>query len=558
MKHFFFIMRCFLTLCVLWIGLAVNAQVTPTCYRISLSDKNNSPYSINNPSAYLSQRSLDKRARFNIPITEQDLPVNPQYIQQIKAVDTNIRVLCVSKWMNTVTVYCPDSTKLPAISAFPFVAGCLPVAGYDLQSDKNISGTPENNYVSIVSSSAKDSVLPYDYGEGFGQIAIHNGHLLHNNGFRGDGMLIAVFDAGWNGVDTSTYFHPLFESGQLWGTRDLLPDYDNVFHGHSHGTIVTSTMAMKAESMLVGTAPEANYYLIRSEHPNSEQLIEEDFWAQAAEIADSLGADVINSSLGYTTFPDFPQGDFTYEDVDGVTSIASRAATMLGQKGVVVCISAGNDGEKEWHYIGHPADALDVLAVGAADIFGNIAPFSSRGPSYDGRVKPDITSVGVSTVCMWPDDYLGTADGTSLAGPVAAGLCACLWQALPEKSSSEIMQIIRESGSCYHNPNDSLGYGIPNFYAAYRAHAHDGVQQHAMPSINVFPNPCKDKIFIPNRDLNIQRVELYSIDGRLMFSIQPDQNYLVDLNIGSLPSGYYTGRVLTENHQTMMFKIIKQ
>lgn len=539
-------------------GYTAMAQNTPTCYRISLSDKNNSPYSISNPSVFLSQRALDKRARFNIAITEQDFPVNPQYIQQIKAIDANIQVLCTSKWMNTVTIYCPDSTKPATISALPFVTNVLPVADYDLQGMKKQLQTFENNYVSIVSNPAKDSMADLDYGEGYRQIALHNGHLLHKEGFLGNGMLIAVFDAGWAGVDTSIYFHPLFENGQILGTRDLIPGRHNVFEGHYHGTIVSSTMAILAEGTLVGTAPKANYFFIRSEHPLSEELIEEDFWAQAAEIADSLGADVINSSLGYTTFRDFPQGDFTYEDVDGVTSIASRAATILGQKGVVVCVSAGNEGTSPWYHIGHPADAFDILAVGAANVMGHIAGFSSRGPSYDGRVKPDITSVGVNTTCIWPDDRLGEADGTSLACPVAAGLCACLWQALPEKTASEIMQIVRESSSCYNNPNDSLGYGIPDFYAAYQNHAHDGVPEHIIPSAHIFPNPCTNQFNISSREDNIDRVELFSIDGKLVLSTCPDKHFYISVNVQDVPAGFYIGRIYLKNKQIQTFRIIKQ
>lgn len=550
-------MKKLILLCVLLGSLVAFAQESPTCYRISLSDKNNSPYSIDNPSEYLSARALAKRARFNIAITEQDLPINPQYLQQIKALDNDIRVLCVSKWMNTTTIYCPDSTKLAQISNLPFVTDILPVANYDLSIDY---GTLAANEIMepLVPNQSKDTVVPFDYGYGYPQIALHNGHLLHNEGFRGDSMLIVVFDAGWTGLDTNAFFQSLFENGQIWGSIDLIPWRHYVYDGHYHGTIVTSTMAVQSEGVLVGTAPNANYFFIRSECPDSEQLIEEDFWAQAAEIADSLGADVINSSLGYTTFVDFPQGNFTYQDVDGVTSIASRTATILGQKGVVVCISAGNDGANDWHYIGHPGDAFDVLTVGAADAEGNIVPFSSRGPTYDGRVKPDITSVGVSTVCIWPEYGLGTANGTSLAGPVAAGLCACLWQALPTKSSTEIMQIIRESGSCYNNPNDSLGYGIPDFFAAYQLHAHDGVAQYSIPTVSVFPNPCTDLVTIPNRELNIQRVELYSIDGRLVLSQQPEQDYFINVHVNNLPAGFYTGRILTNNHQTKTFKVLKQ
>jgi len=551
-KLFLIVIFCF-SFCV-----EAFAQLPTTCYRVSLSDKNNSPYSIDNPSAYLSERALAKRERFNIAITEQDFPVNPQYIQQILAVDTNIETLCVSKWMNTVTIYCPDSTKLSQISELPFVTGYIPVANYYKIETDSLPDDLGKSQNTIVSSKVGDFPVPYDYGYGAAQIAIHNGHLLHNEGFRGDGMLIAVFDAGWNGVDTSIYFRPLFENGQIIGTRDLIPGRDNVFVGHSHGTIVTSTMAMQADGVLVGTAPEASYFFIRSENPVSEQLIEEDFWAQAAEIADSLGADVINSSLGYTTFPDFPQGDFTYEDVDGVTSIASRAATILGQKGVVVCISAGNEGLTEWHHIGHPCDAFDVLAVGAADTAGNIAAFSSRGPSYDGRVKPDITSVGVNTSCIWPGDYPGWADGTSLAGPVAAGLCACLWQSLPNKSSQEIMQIIRESSSCYANPNDSLGYGIPDFFAAYQAHAHDGVSELIIPSIQVFPNPCTDHFVIANPTSESAKIELFAMDGRLVLSARPEPDYYLNINMRNVPEGFYVGRLYLKNGRIQTFKVIKQ
>lgn len=551
-------MKKYLLLCLLWLGFAANAQVDPTCYRITLSDKNNTPYSINNPSVYLSQRALDKRIRFNIPITEQDFPVNPQYLQQIKAVDYNIRVLCVSKWMNTVTIYCPDSNKLLQISNLPFVTDILPVANYELQNPDYAPAVHEDGVVPEGIHPAKDTVAPYDYGYGYSQIALHNGQMLHNEGFRGDGMLIAVFDAGWDGVDTSLLFKPLFENGQILGTRDLMPNRNNVFQGHAHGTLVTSTMAIMLEGTLVGTAPEASYFFIRSENPDSEQLIEEDFWAQAAELADSIGADVINSSLGYTTFVDFPQGNNTYADVNGVASIASRAATILGQKGVVVCISAGNDGANDWHYIGHPADAFDVLSVGAADAEGNIADFSSRGPAYDGRVKPDITSCGVATACIWPGDELGWANGTSLAGPVAAGLSACLWQALPDKTSSEIMQIIRESASFYQNPNDSLGYGIPDFYAAYQAHAHDGVTPYVLSATQVYPNPCTDHFSINASRPDVERIEVFSLDGKLVSNVIPGQHYYIKVDMSAAPAGYYTGRILYKGGQIQTFRVIKQ
>ncbi|MCQ2285083.1 MAG: S8 family serine peptidase [Bacteroidales bacterium] len=545
----------FAALLLLGIFNALMAQPAPTCYRITLTDKQNNPYSVNNPSAYLSERAIAKRVRFNIPITEQDLPVNPQYIQQIQQQDAAIRVLCTSKWSNTVTIYCPDSLKLSQIQQLSFVSDILPVANYPLDILQGANAVPEVTEYPVVSNPMRDSIVPYDYGYAYDQIVIHNGHLLHNLGFRGDSMLIVVFDAGWDGVDTSSYFRPLFENGQIWGTRDLIPWSDNVFNGHYHGTLVTSTMSMLQESAMVGTAPHANYYFIRSEEPNMEELIEEDFWAQAAEIADSLGADVINSSLGYSQFADFPQCDYTYASTDGVTSIASRAATTLGQKGVVVCVSAGNDGNNEWYHISRPADAFDILTVGAVDFFGQAARFSSRGPSYDGRVKPDIASVGVSTVCIWPGDFLGTADGTSLAGPVAAGLCACLWQALPNATSTELMQIIRESGSCYQNPNDSLGYGIPDFYAAYANHV--AVDEYVQRPVEVFPNPCTYFLKMANPDGKVTQVEIYTENGVLVKSFTPKADYIIQMDVQDLPVGFYVGKSYQNGTPTQYFKFVK-
>ncbi len=538
------------------IGLSVHAQeiLSPTCYRITLSDKENSPYSITRPSEYLSERALEKRARFNIAITEEDLPINPQYVQQIKNVDANIRELCNCRWFNTVTIYCPDSTKLAQIQALPFVTNILPVANYDL-SYKSKPESLSREYSPFAFHEPKDTVVPYDYGNGYAQIALHNGHLLHNEGFRGEGMLIAVIDGGWDGLDTSNMLHNLFDEGRLIGTQDLLPWSNNVYSQHYHGTIVTTTMATELEGILVGSAPRASYYLIRSEETAQEQLIEEDFWAQAAVIADSIGADVVNSSLGYTTFADFPQGNYTYANMDGESSIASKAATLLSHKGVVVCVSAGNDGDNSWHYISHPADAYDILTVGAADYEGNITSFSSRGPSFDGRVKPDITSVGFNTMCIFPGDFLGPANGTSLACPVAAGLCACLWQALPAATSLEIMDYIRKNSSCYNNPNDSLGYGIPDFFAAYSQHVSN--REHPSCTMEVYPNPCTDRLYISNGTLQISHVEIFNVNGELVRQMHTNGNFILQMDVRDLPKGLYLGNVWFQDGSRQVFKVVK-
>ena len=544
-------------LLLLWLGMAaaVSAQ-NPTCYRVYLSDKANSPYSIDNPSAYLSQRAIDKRTRFNIPITEQDLPVNPQYKQQILALDAEMQLLCVSKWMNTVTVYCPDSTVLPQISSLPFVDSIKAVGSYILN-DPPVYQIPENP-VPLVHNTLTSSKESIDYGEGLAQIALLNGIPLHEEGFHGEGMLIAVIDGGFYGIETISFYQDLVNSGRFFGHYSLMPNFvDTLESGWSevHGTIVTSAIAANTNGELVGTAPDASYTLIHTEWVGSEELVEEDFWANGAEIADSIGADVINSSLGYRSFPDFPQADVSYVDMDGVNSIASRCATILGQKGVIVCIAAGNDGNNQYYYVGRPGDAFDILCVGACSSDSLIAGFSSHGPSYDGRVKPDITSQGVETACYYPGNWLSTANGTSLATPVATGMCACLWQAMPQYTSTEMMQIIRESAHLYNNPNTEYGYGIPDFYKAYTTHV--GIKDYNPLQLSVYPNPVTDKLCLTNTNGDIQSISIYNAAGQLVLQHAVNGNPLIEINVTSLPKGFYVGTATMGGNRTATFKFVK-
>ena len=542
---------------LLWFGLSTTFYAqNPTCYRIYLSDKNNSPYSIDNPSEYLSQRAIDKRVRFNIPITEQDFPVNPQYKQQIFALDADMQLLSVSKWMNTITIYCPDSIVMPQILNLPFVDSIIAVGNYNLHELPVFQNL--ENPISIVHNSISDTKDNIDYGYGIGQIALLNGIPLHEEGFHGEGMLIAVIDGGFFGIETTSFYQELVNSGRFYGHYSLMPDFvDTLQSGWDevHGTIVTSAMAANTNGEFVGTAPGASYALIHTEWVGSEEIIEEDFWANGAEIADSIGADVINSSLGYRMFPDFPQNDITYENMDGVHSIASRCATILGQKGVIVCVAAGNDGSSEFYHVNRPGDAFDILCVGACTTDSLIAGFSSHGPSYDGRVKPDITSQGVETACIYPNDELSFANGTSLATPVAAGMCACLWQAMPQYTSSEIMQMIRESGHLYNNPDTEFGYGIPNFYQIYTSHV--GLNDYKPLNISVYPNPVTDKLILTNTDGNIQSISIYNTSGQLVLQTAVSSSPILDINVSSLPNGFYIGAATLNNNHTATFKFVK-
>lgn len=520
-----------LVLCILFL----NGKSQVTCYRVYFTDKQNSPYSIQRPEEYLSERAIAKRTRFQIPITETDLPVNPAYVAGVLSTDEQISVFSKSKWTNTITIYCPNSAALISIGNLPYVNDIVPVATYQLLNGK----LPPTN--AVKQERLADSC---NYGESLGQLAVHNGQRLHEAGYHGEGMLIAVLDGGWEGFNAISRFRPLYDNGQIWGERDILPT-NNIYEGHVHGTYVTSIMASHIEDSLIGTAPAANYYFIRTENPWSEQPIEEDFWATGAELADSIGADVINSSLGYSTFDDDSTFHFDYSFCDGETSIASLAATMAAERGIIVCVSAGNEAMNEWHYIGRPADAKGILAVGAIDKDSLYAPFSSTGPSYDQRVKPDVASVGWNTIVMSPGDSIIPGNGTSFASPVIAGLSACLWQALPQKSAIEMMDIIRQSAHQYNAPDSLMGYGIPNFYQAYLDNYEPdttAIQDYSLTAsrFDLYPNPCGETCIILNPDAVQVEITIFDITGKVMqHRMVRSGNTQIILNVSDLSDGLY-------------------
>ncbi|MDR2972405.1 MAG: S8 family peptidase [Bacteroidales bacterium] len=542
--------------CFLFFGAVAYGQ-TPNCYRITFSDKNDSPFSISRPEEFLSERAIAKRERFSIPIIEQDLPVNPQYIDLITNFFTvPTQIISISKWNNSVVIFFFENENYQDIidemvDNFSFIESVIPVAAYSWSNKIEIS-IHEQFSQAIVCNSSCD----YNYGMSLDNINIHRGHSLHKAGFCGEDMLICVFDAGWNGFNTLSCFQSLYNNGQIWGERDLAPGVNNVYTGHGHGTAVTSEMATEIDGQMVGTAPKANYFFIRSEYPWSEQLVEEDFWAQAAELADSLGADVATASLGYTNF-DFPwQNIYTIEDNNGMASIASRAASILTQKGVIVVNSAGNEGNKSWHYIGRPADAFNILAVGAVNKDGEVALFSSYGPTSDERVKPDVASVGWNAWVVAENGYIVQTNGTSMAAPIIAGLSACLWQALPQFSSLELMDLIRKYSDQYNNPNDRTGYGIPNFYQCYLDH-YIGVRENKVPEFSVFPNPTTGQLVVSS-EYRVVSIEIIDIYGRNLLSHTPLTSQSQTLiNISHLTAGVYFLKIYS-NRSFEVIKVVKK
>jgi len=428
-------------------------------YVIFLTDKNNSPYSVNNPQVYLSQRAINRRTMQNIAITSQDFPVNPAYITGIAA--TGAQVLNTSRWFNSITVEVSSNSILNDIMALPYVlqnANVGRTSNQPVPPKFNItrSNTP------IVTENYRTTSL--NYGQSFNQVSMLKGDLMHDNGYTGAGKIIAVIDAGFVDADAMPVFDSLFANNQVLATWDFVDNESDVYDDDTHGTMVLSTIGGNVPGEIIGTAPGASFILLRSENASAEAIIEEYNWSSAAEYADSAGADIINSSLGYTVFDD-PAQNHTYNDLNGNTTPVSMAADIAASKGMVVCNSAGNEGNSNWFRISAPADADSILAVGAVDPISTYAQFSGKGPSFDGDIKPNVAAQGSQTIVADPWNGVGVfpANGTSFSSPLMAGMVATLWQCHPTATNMQIIHAIQQSGNQFANPDSLLGYGIPDF-----------------------------------------------------------------------------------------------
>jgi serine protease AprX len=449
----------------------VNAQFTR--YIVKLKNKNGTPYTFFNPQAYLSQRAIDRRTRYNISIDSTDLPVTPSYVTQIGNTP-NVTVLNVSKWLNSITIQTTDPNAITTINSFSFVQSTSGIAARIANS--NSINEPyskfETDFTAIDNSTLRIRQIISDYfnygTSSFNEIHLHNGEFLHNIGLRGQSMQIAMLDNGFNNY-TSPNFHA-FDSAnannQVLGTWDFVAHEQNVSNDASHGMSCFSTIVANIPGQFVGKAPKANFWLYQTEDNTSEYPIEELNWSCGAERADSSGADIISSSLGYTTF-DNASLNHSYSDMNGNITMAAIAADLAAKKGMLVFIANGNSGTSPWHYLTTPADGDSVMAVGAVNSNGAVANFSSYGPSSDGQIKPDVASVGVAAVVQTSAGTVGASGGTSFACPNMAGLGTCLWQGFPEFSNMKIRSALWQSGSIANAPDDRIGYGIPNMKIAF-------------------------------------------------------------------------------------------
>lgn len=423
-------------------------------YHIDLKDKATTKYSLKHPEKFLSAKALQRRQKQNLQVDSTDLPVAEAYVKAIR--QTGVKVLVTSKWENFVTVSCNDTTQIDKIRALPFV--------------KSVTKVWKAPAVSI-SSSHRDTVISEltvnpdtIYGPAFGQIHVSKTDLLHEAGFKGQGMTIAVVDGGFHNFDRI----PALDNVKVLGTKDFVNPYADIFAESTHGLSVLSCMATNKPGVMIGTAPEASYWLLRSEDSDSEYPIEQDYWVAAVEYADSVGVDLINTSLGYNEFDDSSM-DFKLRDLDGQRSVISRAASRLSDKGIVLVCSAGNSGNSVWKKITPPGDAENILTVGAIVWqTGVIASFSSVGNTQDGRIKPDVVAAGVRADVINSHGSQGKANGTSFASPIMCGMVACLWQACPNLTAKELIELVRQSGDRAEFPDNIYGYGVPDMWQAYQ------------------------------------------------------------------------------------------
>ena len=436
------------------ICLGTFAQFTPgdtLKYRISLKDKAATDYSLQKPEMYLSKKSIERRKRQGLEIDSTDLPVCKKYVDAIRK--KGVHVLVTGKWDNFVTVSCNDSMLIAEIAGLPFVRSTERVwRGVAKRASERDS---------LINKPLRTDSL---YGPAITQIKMSHADRLHEAGFKGQGMTIAVIDAGFHYVDKIEAMKNI----NILGTRDFVNPEADIYAESSHGMSVLSCMAMNQPNVMIGTAPEASYWLLRSEDEYSENLVEQDYWAAAIEFADSVGVDLVNTSLGYYSFDD-PAKNYRYRDLNGHYALMSREAAKAADKGIVVVCSAGNSGSGSWKKITPPGDAENVITVGAVNKYGVLAPFSSVGNTADGRVKPDVVAVGLGSDVMGTDGNLRHANGTSFSSPIMCGMVACLWQACPELTAKEIIELVRRSGDRAVFPDNIYGYGIPDLWKAYQS-----------------------------------------------------------------------------------------
>ncbi len=526
-------------------GLALSAQIAPHKYFIEFTDKNQNPYSLNRPEEFLTQRAIERRQMMGIGYEENDLPVTPAYIQAIQNIGALI--LNPTKWLNGTTIYLADTTLINAIKILPFVKSVVKnEVVYPIEKESFDKFLIEDQLVAIVEPvlSTKNA-LGYDYGESYDQIHMVNGDVMQQNGFRGQGKVIAQLDAGFYLVPSLPAFDSLRINNQILGSKDFVKDGRPMFDDPTdqHGMWVLSIMGGILPGHLIGSAPKAGFWLLKTEEKPYEYETEEYNWVSGAEFADSVGADIITSSLGYSVF-DSTFKEHSCADMNGNTTVCSRGANIAFSKGIVVIVSAGNEGyNANWKCVSAPADADNALAIAAVDSNGIRAGFSSLGVDTGGRVKPNVAAMGALTVIQNSGGSASRGSGTSFSAPIIAGMTACLMQAKPSYSNIFVIKAIERSCSHYASPDSLTGYGIPDFVKAMNIMNINDIT--GSNYLNIYPSPFTSGCTLKFNSEHTGPATIQLIDGMgtIVFSrnirATVGENTLVVNGLSELNAGLY-------------------
>jgi serine protease AprX len=527
---------------------------------VYLKDKPNSATFLATPLNMLSQRSLDRRTRQNIALDIKDVPVEATYYNQIKST-SEITVLAKSKWLNAIHVQGTKAKVNSLKNTFTFIQS-IEFADNSL----NASGKklPKSNAITKRNKFA-EATTDFNYGNATSQITINKGEYLHQQGYSGSGMHIAVIDGGFPNVDTMDAFQRIRDNNQILGGYDFVKRNSNFyvqeFSGvnliNTHGTKVLSTIAGYIDGQFVGSAPDASFYLFITEDTVNEVPLEESLWVEAAERSDSLGVDVINTSLGYSVFFDETKYNYSYSDMNGVTTFISRGAKEAVLKGMIVVTSAGNEGNDPYKYMNAPADVETVFTIGAVNSSKLIAGFSSYGPTANGKIKPDALAHGWNTYVIDPiTNAMRTGSGTSYASPIMSGLVACFWQAFPNLTNTQIMQRIRETGDKFNNPHEQYGYGLPNFETAY-GNVLNVTEQEFIKGISVYPNPISSTFTLKTTRNNLSSlsIQIFNVIGKKVYEEKNLKSKTID--VSELNTGIYILKIMNETQQKTI-KLIKK
>jgi len=559
-----------------FIGSSAHAQYSK--YIIQLKNKGGTTHSLSNPSTYLSAKAIERRTRQKLTLDSTDLPVSAAYLTAIRQVP-NVTVLNVSKWLNQVLIATTDAAALTQINNLPFVKGTSPIA---VQARPNDNNPVSSKFKEVITSlppseirngaygtSGSQGTPVLNYGNSFAQIHLHEGEYLHDLGFTGQGITIAILDAGFYGYKTNSAIDSVRLQNRVLGEWDYVMNETSVTEDHPHGLYCLSIIGANKPGQIIGSAPHAKFYLLRTEEAATEYPVEEQNWVVAAEFADSAGVDMITSSLGYADFDD-PVFNHSYAQRNGNTAMITIGADLAVKKGTIVTNSAGNSGGQagEAKYVSCPADGDSVFTVGATTVTGVMAGFSSWGPNGAGRTKPNIVSVGQGTVLANTAGNASAGNGTSFSNPLACGLIACLWQAFPEFTNMEITNAVQKSSSRYSSPDAQYGYGIPNFRLAYEILTKDREARNIAGILGdkwlkPYPVPFKQelKLVLKAPVTGKAGIQLLDALGRLIetkgVDITTDQIYVIEFSrtLG-LPHGTYYIRY-TDGKNKELVKIMK-